>query len=338
MGEWGWSAVAGGGVALFVLGVWLFTRRPGVEERLTSTGPADSHTELVLGDMTDALASGLPGGERDRTQIHPELLRAGYYSPKALTEFQAIRAVLILTPLFVAAIIAQFVPPEWMPTVALVGVVGSALGYSLPRLYVFLRAADRAREIERGLPIFADMLSIALLAGQGLMTAIQRVTGQLRGSFPRMADELDIVSRQAEMLNLTLAFEQWANRSQIPEVRTLSIILGQSQRLGNDISAGLMEFASTLRTGSRQRADAKAQRASFWMLFPTILCLWIPAAVLLVGPVYFEFSNRRGKAREQIPNATKSVNANNVLKSRTEPMSEQNKARLKARREGSDKE
>src|SRR5262249_12164332 len=154
---------------------------------------------------------------------------------------------------------------------------------------------------------------------------IQRVTVQLRGTFPRMAEELGLVLRQAEMLNLTLAFEQWANRSQINEVRTLSVILGQSQRLGNEISDGLMGDAAAMRINSRQRADAKAQRASFWMLFPTILCLWIPAAILLVAPVYFEFSARRAKAREQIPNAGGSAgNAARVLEAREKAGSGQN--------------
>lgn len=326
MGEWGWPAVLGGALGLLVLGAWLLTRRSEAPNRLApSTASGDSQPELILGDMTDTLAAGLPGGERDRVQIGPELLRAGYYSPRALSDYRAVRAVLIFSPLFAAATLAMLVPPEVIPRVALVGVILSALGYSVPRLYIYLRAASRAREVERGLPIFADMLSIALLAGQGLMTAIQRVTAQLRGAFPRMAEELGIVLRQAEMLNLPLAFEQWANRSQINEVRTLSVILGQSQRLGNDITDGLMEYAAAMRTNSRQRADAKAQRASFWMIFPTILCLWIPAAILLVAPVYFEFSARRAKARESMPNTSSSSNAANVLGAREKAGSGQNK-------------
>jgi hypothetical protein len=62
-----------------------------------------------------------------------------------------------------------------------------------------------------------------------------------------------------------------------------------------------MEFATHLRQTSRQRADARAQRASFWMLFPTILFLWIPAAILIVAPIGFEFQARRQKAREVMP-------------------------------------
>ena len=213
--------------------------------------------------MTDVLARGLPGESRDREEILPELVRAGVYAPTALAEYRAVRAVLVLTPLFAAAAVALLVQQRYIPYVALGGMVLAMLGFALPRLYVTIRARNRSAEIERGLPVFADMLSIALLAGQGLSGALRRVTIQLRNAFPQMVEELELVIRQMEMLNLNAAFEQWANRSQLADVRNLAVILGQTQRLGNDVTTGLMEYATNLRTGARQRADARAQRAQF---------------------------------------------------------------------------
>lgn len=303
MGEWGWIAVIAAGVAalFFVLFLVAFRQsRPEPRGGGSLPAPGDSHPELILGDMTDVLARGLPGAGRDREEILPELVRAGVYTPTALAEYRAIRAVLVLTPLFAAAAIGLLVDRRYIPHVALGGIVLAMLGFAVPRLYVSIRAKNRNAEIERGLPIFADMLSIALLAGQGLTGALKRVTVQLRNAFPQMAEELELVIRQTEMLNLNVAFEQWANRSQLSDVRNLAVILGQSQRLGNDVTTALMEYATNLRTGARQRADARAQRASFWMLFPTILCLWIPAAVLLVGPLVFELGARRANYREQM--------------------------------------
>jgi tight adherence protein C len=304
MGEWGWFAVAAGGVTVGLFAIFaLVSRRSVSAQRLPPPEPAagDSHSELLLGDMTDVLSRGMPGTERDREEILPELVRAGMYGRRSLAEYRALRSVLILAPLFAATAIAMLVETRYIPYVALGGVIVAALGYSLPRLYIFLKAQKRTREIERGLPVFADMLSISLIAGQGLLGGLRRITEQLRFTFPHMAEELDIVVRQADMLNLHVAFEQWANRSQMAEVRNLSIILNQSHRLGNDVTSSLLEYSTNLRSGLRQRADAKAQRASFWMLFPTILCLWIPAVIVLVGPVYFEFAARRAKAKEAMP-------------------------------------
>ncbi len=297
MDAWIW-AVAGGVVAIiFILGLAYLTRdrRPN-----PAVAGADSSPELILGDMTEILAEGLPGETRDREQVSPLLARAGLYGANTLAEFRAIRAVFVLTPLFLAAAAMLLVEPGQMIYVAIAGVLLAGAGFSLPRLYVVMRGNERAREIERGLPLFADMLSIALLAGQGLTGALRRVTAQLREPFPQMAEELEIVCRQSELLNLHAAFEQWAKRSQSPEVSNLAMLLGQAQKLGNDITDALLEYANHLRTTNRQRADARAQRASFWMIFPTILCLWIPAAVLIVAPVYFEFREKRTSVREQL--------------------------------------
>lgn len=301
MSEWGWIAVVGGGLTAGVFGILMLAirRRPAPPALVADVG--DSRHELLLGDMTDVLARGAPGETRDRAEILPELARAGFYSPTALSEYRAVRTVLVLVPLVFAAAVAALLEPQHMVYAVLGGVLVAALGFSLPRLYVTLRAADRSREIERGLPVFADMLSIALLAGQGLTGALRQVTAQLRNAFPRMAGELEIVMRQTDMLSLNVAFEQWANRCQLAEVRNLSVILTQSQRLGNDVSTALMEFATTLRSEARQRADAKAQRASFWMLFPTILCLWLPAITVLVAPMYYEFIARRVRAKDTTP-------------------------------------
>src|SRR5262245_8590967 len=188
MSEWGWIAVAAGATAVvcFVVFRALFRQRgPAVPAPAETSG--GSHAELILGDMTEVLSSGLPGESRDREEILPELVRAGLYSKTSLAEYRAVRAVLILVPLFTAAAIALLVDPRHILYVALGGVIIAALGYSLPRVYIALRAGARTREIERGLPVFADMLSISLLAGQGLLGGLRRVTGQLRNSFPRMS-------------------------------------------------------------------------------------------------------------------------------------------------------
>lgn len=299
MDEWLWFAVTAAAVAALVLGVAALVGRR-APDRLGDKATGDSEPELLLGDLTEALSRGVPGEERDRAEIVPELDRAGIYGPNVLAEYRALRTVLVLVPLLLAAAVALLVEPRQIVYAAGAGVLLAGLGYALPRLYVSMRASARNREIERGLPVFSDMLSIALLAGQGLTGALRRVTAQLRPAFPGMTEELEIVGRHTEMLNLYAAFELWARRSQSAEVRNLALILGQSQKLGNDVTAALLEYATHLRSDVRQKADARAQRASFWMLFPTILCLWIPTAVVMVGPVWFEFADRRQKVKEEL--------------------------------------
>ena len=260
----------------------------------------DSVHEMVLGDMTDAFAGQLPGSERDRDQVLPLLRQGGYYRPTALLEYQAVRAVLVITPMVIGIAASLLVQKSQIPWVLGGAVLLAVVGFAVPRVYLAVQARKRVREIERGLPVFADLLSISLLAGQSLFAGMQRAADQLRRTFPGLASELDIVLTQAELLSLSVAFEQWATRSQVPEIRNVAVILTQSQKLGNDPSTVLMEFANNMRTNLRQRADAQAQRTTFIALFPTILFMWVPALVLLVGPIYFDFAEKRRVNREAL--------------------------------------
>ena len=263
--------------------------------------PADGPDRQVLGDLTAPLAAGLPGAGRDVEELQPLLRQAGFYRPSALVQYRAVRAALVFGPLLLAATAAAVAPTGAIAYLAFSGLLLAALGYALPRAGLAALAAARTRQVERGLPVFADMLAIALLAGQPLGRAVRRVGEQLARPFPQLAAELGLVARQAELYDLGTAVGMWADRSQSTDVRTLGVILAQAQRLGTDVSAALAEYAAELRGTARQRADARGQRAGFWMLFPTILCLWIPAAVIMVGPVLAEFSARRAKAAEAIP-------------------------------------
>jgi tight adherence protein C len=250
--------------------------------------------------MTQAMSQQLPGRTRDQEQVLPQLKRAGFYRPTALVEFQAMRTMLVLVPLVTSIGISLFVAKSLIPCVLTAGIVLAVLGFAIPRIYLAVRANQRAAEIERGLPLFADLLALALMSGQSLTAAMRRVTDQIRTAFPGLAEELEIVIRQTEMLNLSAAFEQWADRSQVPDVRNLSTILTQSQKLGNEPSQVLLEYATNIRVNLRQRADAHAQRTGFWMLFPSIFCMWTPALVLLVAPVFFEFNKQIGQSREAL--------------------------------------
>jgi tight adherence protein C len=213
-------------------------------------------------------------------------------------QYAAIRALLMILPLVVAAIVSLLVPRQYIPATFVTGFVIATLGYALPRVYINQIARSRKRAIEKGLPVAVDMLSLAITAGQTLFSALERVSNELRFSFPVLSRELEIVRQHARLRSLDFALRDWADRVRIPEVRQLVAILTSSDRLGRDISTGLLEFADHYRTTQRQRADAQANRASVLMLFPMLLGLWLPAAMILVAPIVFQFQQRGAEAME----------------------------------------
>jgi tight adherence protein C len=285
--------VAAGVTFALVMAVitWWQERRNARRHRPETATPSSG--ELTLGPVAEALARGLPTPESTRSELQRDLWAAGYYRSTALTQYLALRTGLTLLPILGALVLALIVPREYIAGVLVGGAILAALGFSLPRAYIVFRGRLRARAIERGLPHAVDMLTLCLTAGMNVPQALYRVSQEMRGPYPVLADEFLLAAQQAELRNLGFAMQQFAERTQVPEVQNLAVVLGQAERLGTDIAGGLLEYSASMRTALRQQADAVANRASFWMLFPSVLCLFIPAVIVLVGPAVLELREFR---------------------------------------------
>ncbi len=283
-------------------GEWRRTRarlKPGPQ----SEADLGSRADLLLGPWTPGLAAQVPMSEENRADLQQDLRAAGYYRKTALLEYAAVRTVLIVTPLVMAGVLALMAEKDQIGGVLFGGMLLAMLGYSLPRLYLYFRGQKRSREIDRALPIAVDMLTLCLSAGQNLLGALGRVAMELQNCHAVLGEEFEIIRQQADLRSLPHALQQFANRVQVAEVRNLAMILIQAERLGMDTCTALLEYANNLRMTQRQRADSLANRTMFWMLFPTLLCLWIPAAIVLIGPAVLEFDEQRKSAMEEWKNA-----------------------------------
>lgn len=309
MTEWTWLGVIFAAVFVVSFGLlqWANAQRERVRRRRLQGEPGelgtDSSPDLVLGPATGVLAGQLPITGVKGEELRSELQQAGFYRRTALQEYAAVRAVLIFLPLVLAGLLALLVERRFAWPVLMGGVILAGLGYSLPRVYINAVARGRRRQIEKALPVAVDLIALGLLSGQNILLALRRVSTEMKRPFPVLAEELEIVREQAELNTLPHALSQFAERVQLGEVRNLAVILSQSQRQGSDAAPALMEFASNFRVNLRQRADAQANRAGFWLVFPSIFCLWVPAFLILVGPIFFEFFHKRQEAGQlQQPN------------------------------------
>ena len=294
---------------IFALVMWInsimASRRRKIEERLRRQGSdpmlgSDSGTtstpELVLGEqLTPALAGTVPMDAEVRSALQRDLRTAGYYKPTALIEYAAIRACLIILPLLAAGAFALFTEdPSWLPWIWGAGIITAILGFSLPRIYLHYKAKWRQRQIERGLPVAIDMLTLCLSAGLNVNNSLERVSGELRFAYPVLGEEFEIVRRQTELRSLDFALIQFADRVNMPQIRNLQVLLTQSENLGTDAVTVLREYSDDLRINMRQRADEMANKAPFMLLFPAYL-LAAGAGILLIAPAILTFQNTRQK-------------------------------------------
>lgn len=287
----------GGVTAMAYLG--LVRRRERVTARLeTVKTPSDpsisSKPELVLGELTPALSEQVPMSAEGRSELQRDLLSAGLYRPTALMEYTAIRAVLIIVPLILGGVYALV----WTDTLSdgllgfVVAVVVAMLGFSLPRVYLRIRATIRKNAIERGLPVAIDMLTLCLSAGLNVLNSIERVAEELSLAYPELGYELQLVRRQADLRSLEFALVQFADRVDLPQLRNVSVILSQSEKLGTDGISVLREYADNMRVNMKQHAEAAANRAPLKMLLPAYL-MGIGVFILILTPPAMEIAEFR---------------------------------------------
>jgi tight adherence protein C len=248
----------------------------------------------LLGQWTEGLAAQLPMTRKGKGELQSALRTAGFYRPTALLDYRALRSLFVVVALLGTGLVGLLVPSAMVRNVLLVGTTLAVLGFSVPRFYLIVRGRSRCRQIQRGLPFTIDLLSLAMSAGQNTLNALRQVSQEIAFAHPALSAELQIVQQQAALSSLGHALEQLADRVPVPEVRNLALLLIQSERLGADATNALLEFSTHHRTNMRQEAEAGANRTTFWMMFPSVCCLWVAALIVLVGPMYYEFWRQWG--------------------------------------------
>ena len=165
------------------------------------------------------------------------------------------------------------------------------LGWSLPTMWIRTRAKARLEEMGRGMPDMLDLLNMCVSQGMTVPTALARVSKELDPVYPALAKELKIVTDQARVGTLDQALRGFSNRVDIPEVHSFTSLLIQTERMGTSMSEALTEHSDNMRESFRQRADEKANAATFKLLFPTVLCLMPAVFMFLLGPAMIELND-----------------------------------------------
>jgi tight adherence protein C len=271
--------------------VWLVTRTLLKPKRTLAAQPGDAFRS-PFGDSeppsawVDSLAGQLPQVFGD-DELSKDLRRAGDYRPNARKKFLALRnGIVILIVLTTAAIEVYFYPLHqkaffWT---LVIGSVATILGFSLPRVQLALKAKQRVGRISAALPDALDTISMCLHGGISLQECLGYVGREMAPVHPDISFELVMVGQQADMNTFEVAIQQFANRIDAPEIVAMAAMVAQNQRLGTGIVDSIREYADNLRLKRRQTAEAKANRAELFLLFPIIFCLMPSIFLILWGP------------------------------------------------------
>ena len=268
----------------------------GVQRELPRMDPGElpiaDESDYAFGPITPSLAVLLPESEAKQQVVKKELIEAGHYEPHAWHNLAAVRYLGLMLPLIIfGAGLAIFGTPgtEWIWLSAMVA--GSILGWAVPRLMVRSQAAKRKAEIEQALPDVLDLLNMCTSQGMTLRSGLARVAWETTDVYPAISEELRIVTAQANIDTLDHALSNMNERVDLPELHALSSLLIQTEKMGTNVSDALTDYSDGMRATLQQRADQKANTATFKLLFPTVLCLMPAVYMFLLGPAVVELSD-----------------------------------------------
>lgn len=266
--------------------------------------------DLTFGSATPALAQMLPESQARKEKQRQDLSAAGYHSRGAWLNLNSVRFVLAFLALMLVGLGLIVAPPAAEPYL-LAALIGAPLvAWSLPPLLVSSKASERRTDIERGLPDALDMLNMGVSQGLTVQSSLRRIGPEIAPAHPELAEELRIVDQQARMGTLNQALHNFSQRMDSTEVTSFTSLLIQSEATGTSVSRALSDYSDSMRSTFRERADSRANAASFKLLFPTVLCLMPSVFLFLLGPAVVSMSDFfGGTATELLQGRENAINS-----------------------------
>ncbi len=261
--------------------------------------PLDKN-ELTFGSVTPVLAQLLPESSRRKEKQRQDLSAAGYHSRGSWLNLNAVRFVFAFLALALAGLGLIAAPPAAEPYLLAAVIAAPLVGWALPPLLVSSKANERRTDIERALPDALDMLNMGVSQGLTIQSSLRRIGPEFAPAHPELAEELQIVSQQAKVGSLNQALHSFAKRMDSTEVNSFTSLLIQSETTGTSVSKALADYSDSMRSSIRERADSRANAASFKLLFPTVLCLMPSVFLFLMGPAVVSMSDFFGNTANEL--------------------------------------
>jgi tight adherence protein C len=224
---------------------------------------------------------------QNATRAREMLMRAGMRSPDALVAYLFAR---ISLPVVFGGM--AFASIYWLhlfpvpPRLAIFAALGGVLaGYYAPKIYVENVAGKRAKQIQLGLPDGLDLMVVCAEAGLSLDATLVRVSRELAGTWPQLAEELAITAAELTFLpDRRMAFENLNMRTDSEAIRGVVNTLMQTAKFGTPLAQSLRVLANEYRGQRMTKAEEKAARLPALLTVPMIIFILPTLFIVLLGP------------------------------------------------------
>jgi Flp pilus assembly protein TadB len=152
---------------------------------------------------------------------------------------------------------------------------GCAAGWVLHSMHMSNLQERRIRRLRDELPVVVDALSLEVLSGESVESALHNVTGELQGV---VSQELEWLLEISGTEGLGDALRVASHTTDSEDARRLYDVLAHAHAVGGRLSEALAELASDLRGSLEREVTAEGGRRAVAAYGP-VLALMVPTAL-----------------------------------------------------------
>ena len=266
--------------------------RKNASDRLNEMTGATTGSQLEAerdARIAEAVASRLsrlatPTDEQAQNLLRQKLIHAGYRSRGAPDIFNGLRVGLVfLMPIVISPLVITIFD-DLMWTVGGV-LIAAIVGYMGPMYVVNRRIEARHKRLLGPFPDALDLLVTSVEAGLGLDMAFRRVAEELHQAAPELSLEFQLVNHEISAGVPRLdAFRHLADRTGLPEIKSLVNMMVQAERFGTSIAHALRIHGDVVRQKRMSKAEEEAAKVSPKLTIIMILFLMPCLLIVLLGP------------------------------------------------------
>jgi tight adherence protein C len=239
--------------------------------RVPAAGPAPWRVLAVLAAWIGDVLGGA-------TSVRRRLERADL--DLTVAEFRVQQAIWGLVALCssgaLSVLVALKSPQRAVPMVVLT-LVAAALGVLLRENRLTAQVRSHEREVLAELPALAELLALAVAAGEGPVAALDRVVGRSRGALSRELGRVLAAMRTGTPV--ATAFDDYAARTGVPVVARFASGLAVAVERGTPLADVLHAQAADVREAQRRALIESGGRREIAMMVPVVF-LVLPTTVM----------------------------------------------------------
>jgi len=227
-------------------------------------------------------------------ELKDSLAQAGYRSQNALIMFTFMRVAISIGAFALAVVVISTWKnfPYPLPVKALMMAGAAAIGFYLPKIFVTNAAQKRQVNLNKGFADALDLMVICVEGGLSVEGAFDRVTNEIGDKSPALAQEFGLTSAELAYLgDRHKAYSNFAERTGLPAIKSLSTTLLQSEKYGTPVGQALKVLSKERREDRMAAAEKKGASLPAKLTVPMILFFLPPLFMVVIGPAAISISN-----------------------------------------------